>query len=199
MIHSIINPNSCAYGQNFNNHGIENLLAYRQALADEAVSQKVSAIERVRARVALLVSYIPDAPVPEEGLAAFRERIVRLLSGLEDTGNHGIRLVDVHRRLRELEDWIYIPLRRASADQFCRLRSEKPDMTGDALLKTLVGNEIDEYQAGNPEASLNTALVALMRSSPRADILINMIRQRNDKYQATVFNWRPLALPLQGV
>lgn len=175
------------------------LSAYRLSLADKAVSNALSAVGRIRARAALLVSYIPDAPVPEDEHAALREHITGLPEGLEGSGNRGVALMNAHRRLRELEDRVYIPLRRAAAAQFDRLCRDQPDMTGDTLLKTLVGDEIDDYRARNPEASVDTVLTALMRSSPRADILINMIRQRNDEYQATVFSWRPLAMPLQGL
>jgi len=178
---------------------IESLPAYRQALADEAVSNNVSAVERIRARLALLESYIPDSPVPQDEVSAFRGRIAGLLGELKEGGKRGTVLMHAHRKLRDLEDRIYIPIRQTAAAEFDQMRREKPDMEGDVLLKTLVGAEIGEYQARNPEASKIATLAAIMRSSPRADILINMIRQRNDKHPAAVFSWCPLELPLQGV
>lgn len=199
MKNSMVNTNSYADVKGFNSDDIENSSAYRQALADEAVSNEASSLERIRARIALLVSYIPDAPAPEEELTAFRGRIASLLRGLADTGNHGIGLMNAHRALRELEDWIYIPLRRVAAAQFEQLCRERPDMTDGMLLQALVGEEIDDYRARNAAASQNATLAALMRSSPRADIIISLVRQRNDEYGATAFSWRPLVLPLQGV
>ncbi|HHS9739305.1 TPA: hypothetical protein ACTW90_001680 [Raoultella ornithinolytica] len=180
-------------------HSSENLPAYRQALSDEAVSNKASAVDRIRARTALLVSYIPDARVPEDELSALHERIAGLPEALENNGHRSVALMNAHRRLRELEDRIYIPLRRAAAEQFEQLCRERPCMTDGMLLQALVGAEIDDYRARNAAASQNATLAALMRSSPRADILISLVRQRNDEYGVTVFSWRPLALPLQGV
>lgn len=194
MKNSVTNANSCSDTQE-----IESLPAYRQALADEAVSNKVSAVERTRARLALLESYIPDSPVPQDEVAEFRGRITGLLGELEVGGKRGTVLIHAHRKLRDLEDRIYIPVRRIAAEQFDQLRLEKPDMTGDVLLKTLLGDEIGEYQTRNPEASKIATLAALMRSSPRADILINMIRQQNNEHSVAVFSWCPLELPLQGV
>lgn len=194
MKNSITNANSCSDARRN-----ESLSAYRQTLADKAVSNKVSAVERIRARAALLASYIPDASVTEDEHTALRERITGLPDGLEGYGNRGIALMNAHRWLRELEDRIYIPLRRAAAVQFDLLCRDQPDMTGDTLLKTLVGVEIDDYRARNPAASENATLAALMRSSPRADIFISLIRQRNNEYRVTVFNWRPLSMPLQGL
>ncbi|ELW9412975.1 hypothetical protein SIO59_005054 [Citrobacter freundii] len=194
MKNSVTNVNPCSDTQE-----IESLPAYRQALADEAVSNNVSAVERIRARLELLESYIPDSPVPQDEVAAFRGRIAGLLGELKEGGKRGTVLMQVHRKLRDLEDRIYIPIRRKAAAEFDQMRREKPDMAGDVLLKTLVGAEIGEYQARNPEASKIATLAALMRSSPRADILINMIRQRNDEHPVAVFSWCPLELPLQGV
>lgn len=191
------NPGSDA--QNFSSNGIENLPAYRQTLSDEAVSNKVSAVDRIRARVALLVSYIPDARVSEDELPTLHERIAGMREGLEGNGNRSVALMNAHRQLHELEDRIYIPLRRAAAEQFEQLCRERPGMTDGMLLQELVGDEIDDYRTRNAAASQNATLAALMRSSPRADILISLVRQRNDEYGATVFSWRPLALPLQGV
>ncbi|HCD7314977.1 TPA: hypothetical protein NK762_001270 [Enterobacter chengduensis] len=194
MKNSVTNVNPCSDTQE-----IESLPAYRQALADEAVSNSVPAVERIRARLALLESYISDSPVPQGGVAAFRARIAGLLGELEGDGKRGTVLMHVHRRLRDLEDRIYIPVRRMAAAQFEQLRRDEPDMAGDVLLKTLVGAEIGEYQARNPEASKIATLAAIMRSSPRADILINMIRQRNDENPVTIFSWQPLALPLLDI
>ncbi|WP_370621567.1 hypothetical protein NMD10_09425 [Citrobacter portucalensis] len=194
MKNSVTNVNPCSDTQE-----IESLPAYRQALADEAVSNNVSAVERIRARLALLESYIPDSPVPQDEVAAFRGRIAGLLGELKEGGKRGTVLMQAHRKLRDLEDRIYIPIRRKAAAEFDQMRREKPDMAGDVLLKTLVGAEIGEYQARNPDASDITVLAALMRSSPRADILINMIRQRNDENPVTIFSWQPLALPLLDI
>ncbi len=177
-------------------NGTASLSVYRQNLADKAVSNKVSAVERIQARISLLVSFIPDATMPENELSGFRERISGLFADLNDGS---IIPMEAHRRLKGLEDKVYIPIRRTAAAQFDQLHNDNPDMSGDMLLKTLVGDEADEYSVRNPEASRYSTLVALMRASPRADILISMIRQRNDEYQTTVFSWRPLALPLQGV
>lgn len=183
--------------QNNNFTGNDDIAIYRQSLADSAVSNEASAVERIRARIALLVSYISDDVMRPEEQPAFREHITGLVSALDNPEKHII--MQAYRTLRGLEDRIYVPLRRAAADQFDSLRRNHPDMTGEMLLKTLIGTEIDEYRARNQEASQGATLIALMRSSPRADLLISMIRGRNDEYPATVFSWRPLAWPLLGM
>lgn len=71
-------------------------------------------------------------------------------------------------------------------------------MTAGQLVKALVGAEIDEYRALHPEAEQQTLLVALMRSSPCAEIIIQMARSMGDADRVLVFNWRPLAWPLLG-
>lgn len=178
---------------------IGNLPAYRQNLADKSVNGDVTAVERIRARIMLLISYLSADVIPDEKLPKFMGLVDELLDRVENLGGNRARMMNIRRELRELEDRIYIPIRRNAAAQFDSIRRERPDLTGNALLKNLVGDEINEYRARNPDASDITVLATLMRSSPRADILINMIRQRNDEHTVTVFSWCPLELPLQGV
>lgn len=83
--------------------------------------------------------------------------------------------------------------------RFDSLHAERPDMTAGQLIKALVGSDIEEYRALHPEAENRTLLVAMMRSSPCTEIIIQMARNMNDEEPVIVFSWRPLEWPLLGM
>lgn len=166
--------------------------ACRQRLADTAVNREATAAERLRARVDLLCSYISDELIPPDEQPTFRERVSALVDGTD-------HIMHADRKLRQLEDQIYIPMREDAAARFDSLHKEKLDMTAGQLVKALVGPEIEEYRSLHPEAGQQTLLVALMRSSPCAEIIIQMARSMNDEDQVIAFSWRPQEWPLMGL
>lgn len=129
----------------------EPIEAYRQRLADKAVNGELSSVERIEARAELLSSFISDEWMPQADQQQFRGRVSQLVESVVIGMNHTAMLA--HRKIAELEGRIYAPLRMAAAEEFERFRNASPGMTKKELLKALVGPEIDEFQARNPEAS----------------------------------------------
>lgn len=78
--------------------------AHRMRLADAAVNNELTAVDRLRARVDLLNSYISDELIPPDEQTTFRARV----SALVDGSDH---IMQTHRKLRQLENQIYIPMR----------------------------------------------------------------------------------------
>lgn len=168
----------------------ESTEAYRQRLADNAVNGELSSVERIEARAKLLSSFISDEWMPPAEQPKFRGRVSQLVESVVIGKNHTAMLA--HRQLIDLEGQIYTPLRMAAAEEFERLRNASPDMTAKELLKALAGPEIDEFQARNTGVRQADALAALMRYSPRADILIQLVRDVGKEEYAIAFGWRPL-------
>ncbi|MFJ3458830.1 hypothetical protein ACIPMZ_17980 [Scandinavium goeteborgense] len=171
--------------------------AYRQHLAtiatDYGSCSNTPAIERFRARLQLLRTYVTGDALPADELILFLKRFAELER--EMRGLNRYSWSNLHGGLKKLEALIYIPIRERAMNDFEAFKALNPELTGNEIVRTLAKAEIDGYRVRHPETPKKTIASSLARYSPRFDALVHLA---DENALCFSFGWQPLKWPFLG-
>ncbi|MDR3105664.1 MAG: hypothetical protein LBU96_14605 [Yokenella regensburgei] len=172
-----------------------NIFAERQRLAtiaaDYGCYSNTPAIERFRARLQLLDTYITEGSMPPEEMADFRKRFAALEEAAGEGRNYS--WLGMHRNIRVLEGLIYAPILKAAQDEFDQLKAERPELAGLKVVCLLAKDEIDDYRKRHPETPVDEIAHFIAQYSPRFNALIYLAGEPI----SFSYHWKPQLLPLR--